>query len=182
MNLGVEERAMPDLAIVQDMENVQISLNGYTHTYQYARRFDDPDEYAGGDPFDTTVKFANKYIDNSYSREVYSSDVSYNSQHEESMQVYITYMVALRNESADVSSSIKTLSNYYDARYDRVIVRDDGFVRNDEGIITDYGKEISYQPDNSYDKNNMKKVNIYADYQIEPSQTRYLTITYELIN
>ena len=182
LNLGVEERAMPDLAIVQDMENVQISLNGYTHTYQYARRFDDPDEYAGGDPFDTAVRFANKYIDNSYSREVYSSDVSYNSQHEESMQVYITYMVALRNESSDVSSTIKTLSNYYDERYENVLVRDDTFVRNDDGVITEYGKEISYQPDNSYNENSMKKVDIYADYQIEPSQTRYLTITYELSN
>ena len=64
LNLGVEERAMPDLAIIQDMEHVQISLNEYTHTYQYARRFDDPSEYAGGDPFDTTVRFANKYIEN----------------------------------------------------------------------------------------------------------------------
>ena len=182
LNLGVEERAMPDLAIVQDMEHVQISLNEYTHTYQYARRFDDPSEYAGGDPFDTTVRFANKYIENSYSREVYSSDVSYNSQNAESMQVYITYILALRNESADVVSNIKTLSNYYDERYDAVYVRDDSFVRNDDGMMIEYGEDISSEPDESYHENGMKKENIFANYVIEPSQTRYLTITYELSN
>ena len=182
LNLGVEERSMPDLAIVQDMEHVQISLNEYTHTYQYARRFDDPSEYAGGDPFDTTVKFANKYIENSYSREVYSSDVSYNSQNAESMQVYITYIVALRNESADVVSNIKTLSNYYDERYDAIYVRDDSFVRNDDGMMIEYGEDISSEPDESYHENGMKKENIFANYVIEPSQTRYLTITYELSN
>ncbi len=170
LNLGVEERAMPDLAVVEDMQNVQITFNDYTHTYEYGRRFDDPSEYAGGDPFDTTVKFANKYLTNSYSREVYSSDVVYNKQNEGSLQVFITYKVQLRNESSDVYSNLKTLANYYDERYENVVVRDEN-----ENIIES-------QVDNSYNQNGMKKVNIQTNYLIAHGETRELTITYQLSN
>ena len=170
LNLGVEERAMPDLAVVEDMQNVQITFNDYTHTYEYGRRFDDPSEYAGGDPFDTIVKFANKYLTNSYSREVYSSDVVYNKQNEGSLQVFITYKVQLRNESSDVYSNLKTLANYYDERYENVVVRDEN-----ENIIES-------QVDNSYNQNGMKKVNIQTNYLIAHGETRELTITYQLSN
>ena len=170
LNLGVEERSMPDLAVVEDMDNVQISLNGYTHTYEYARRFDDPSEYAGGDPFNTTVKFANKYLTNSYSREVYSSDIVYNQENEGSLQVYVTYRVQLRNEASDVYSNLKTLTNYYDARYESVVVRDEN------------GRELTSQIDNSYNQNGMKRVNIQTNYEIPHGQTREISITYELNN
>ena len=185
LNLGVEERIMPDLAVVEDMDNVEIRLNGYSHTYQYARRYDDPEEYAGGDPFNVGVKFASKYITNSYSREVYSSDVVYNHQEggtEGKLEIYITYRLQLRNESSTVYTKLKTLANYYDKRYAEVLVRDDQFVTNNEGIITEYGEVIRSEVDNSYHQNGMKKANIYTDYDIAPGKTREITITYKLGN
>ena len=182
LNLGVEERIMPDLAVVQDMDNVEIKLNGYTHTYQYAQRFENPGEYVGGDPFNVGVKFADKYISNSYSREVYSSDVVYNEQYEEGkLEIYVTYRVQLRNESS-VYSQLKTLANYYDERYDSILVRDDGYVKNDKGIITEYGEEINSTVDSRYNKDGMKRAEIYTDYEIAPGETREITITYELNN
>ena len=182
LNLGVEERIMPDLAVVQDMDNVEIKLNGYTHTYQYAQRFENPEEYAGGDPFNVGVKFANKYISNSYSREVYSSDLVYNEQYEGGkLEVYVTYRVQLRNESS-VYSQLKTLKNYYDERYESILVRDDGYVTNDKGIITEYGEEISSTVDSRYNKDGMKRADIYTDYKMAPGETREITITYELNN
>ncbi len=182
LNLGVEERIMPDLAVVQDMDNVEIKLNGYTHTYQYAQRFENPEEYAGGDPFNVGVKFANKYISNSYSREVYSSDLVYNEQYEGGkLEVYVTYRVQLRNESS-VYSQLKTLKNYYDERYESILVRDDGYVTNDKGIITEYGEEISSTVDSRYNKDGMKRADIYTDYKMAPGETREITITYKLNN
>lgn len=147
INLGLEEREMPDLALTKDMDNVQISLNNYTHTYQYAQRFEDPENYAGGDGFDVTVKFANKYMENAYSREVYSSDVIYNGQagNEGKLKVYVTYRIKLRNESTNLYNTIKTLANYYDARYENVVVRDEN------------GEIIESQVDENYNQNGIKK-------------------------
>ena len=173
LNLGVEERTMPDLAIKEDMQDVQISLNDYTHTYEYSQRFEDPENYAGGDPFiNATVKFANKYLENSYSREVYSSDVVYNKQpgNEGKLKIFVTYRIELRNESSGLYSNLKTLANYYDERYENVVVRDED------------GNIIESQVDNSYNQNGMKKVNIQTNYQIPSGETRAITITYQLNN
>lgn len=172
LNLGVEERQMPDLFVLEDMEKVEISLNNYTHTYQYGQRFEDPENYAGGDPFNATVRFANKYLENSYSREVYSSDIVYNKQegNEGKLKIFITYRLKLTNESSSVYSNLKTLTNYYDERYENVVVRDE------EGNI------IESQVDESYNQNGLKKVNIQANYLIEDGMTREMTITYQLNN
>ena len=181
LNLGVEERIMPDLAVVEDVENVKISLNGYTHTYQYAQRFEDPENYAGGDPFNVSVKFASKYIENSYSREVYSSDVKYNSLNDQALNILITYKIEIRNESSTVNSNVKTLANYYDARYENVVVRnDDETVTDENGNI---GSIIQSEDDRNYQKDNgMNKRDIYTNYTIAPGQTRYIRITYQLNN
>ena len=172
LNLGVEEREMPDLAIIQDMDKVEISLNNYTHTYQYAQRFEDPENYAGGDPFNVTVKFANKYSENSYSREVYPSDVIYNKQegNEGNLKIFITYRLKIRNEASNVYANLKSLSNYYDERYENVVVRDE------EGNL------IQVQDDLHYNKNGLKKIKIQSNYLIESGQTREMTITYQLNN
>ena len=173
LNLGLEQRLMPDLAIKQDIQDVQISLNDYTHTYEYAQRFNNPDEYAGGDPFmNASVKFANKYLENSYSREVYASDVVYNRQpdNEGNLKMFITYKIELRNEASDIYSNLKALANYYDERYENVVVRDEN------------GEIVESQTDNEYNQNGMKKMNIQLNYLIPHGQTRELTITYQLNN
>ena len=173
LNLGVEERQMPDLFVMQDMEKVEISLDDYTHTYQYAQRFEDPENYAGGDPFNATVKFANKYRENSYSRDVYSSDVLYNklegNGNDKGLKIFVTYKLELLNESSSVYTNIRTLANYYDERYENIVVR------NEEG------QTLSYQED-SYHQNGLKRINIQADYAIPDGQSRTMTITYQLNN
>ena len=172
LNLGVEEREMPDLAITQDMEKVEISLNDYTHTYLYSQRYENPDSYAGGDGFNVSVKFANKYLSNSYSREVYSSDIVYNKQsgNEGKLKVFVTYRIKLRNESTNLYNNIKTLSNYYDARYENVVVKDAN------------GGTISSSTDNSYNQNGLKKLNIQLNQSIAHQKTQEITITYQLNN
>ena len=169
LNLGVEERVMPDLFVLEDMQDVKISLNGYEHTYEYAQRFEDPENYAGGDPFNVTVRFANKYLENSYSREVYSSDVVYNQHNPESLQILVTYIVKITNESS-IYTRLNTLANYYDERYENVVVKDD------------QGNTLNSSPD-SYNQNGLRRVNIQTNnYLIAPGETKDLYITYQLNN
>ena len=169
LNLGVEERVMPDLFVLEDMQDVKISLNGYEHTYEYAQRFEDPENYAGGDPFNVTVRFANKYLENSYSREVYSSDVVYNQHNPESLQILVTYVVKITNEST-VYTRLNTLANYYDERYENVVVKDD------------QGNTLNSSQD-SYNQNGLRRVNIQTNnYLIAPGETKDLYITYQLNN
>ena len=169
LNLGVEERVMPDLFVLEDMQDVKISLNGYEHTYEYAQRFEDPENYAGGDPFNVTVRFANKYLENSYSREVYSSDIVYNQHNSESLQILVTYVVKITNEST-VYTRLNTLANYYDERYENVVVKDD------------QGNTLNSSQD-SYNQNGLRRVNIQTNnYLIAPGETKDLYITYQLNN
>ena len=175
LNLGVEERTMPDLFVLEDMKDVQISLNGYTHTYQYAQRFEDPKNYIGdnvinGDnTLNVAVRFANKYIDNSYSREVYSSDIVYNKNNSDSLQIFVTYIVKITNESS-VYTRLNTLANYYDERYENIVVKDDG------------GNILTTSPD-SYNQNGLRRINIQTNnYLLEPGKTKELSITYQLNN
>ena len=178
LNLGVEERQMPDLFVLQDMQDVQITFNDYTHTYHYAQRFEDPANYIGenvvneDNTLNVAVRFANKYIDNSYSREVYSADIVYNKQegNEGKLKVFVTYKLQLTNESSSLFTNLKTLTNYYDARYENVVVRDEN------------GNMLESQIDDNYNQNGLKKVNIQTNYQIPDGQTRELTITYQLNN
>lgn len=126
INLGLYEREMPDLAVTQDIENARITLNGYEHLYRYAQRFENAGEFNGSagqeggeDGFNMSVKFGEKYLDNSYTREIYSSDLVYNKQPEGEgkLGVYITYKIAIRNEATDVYTRLNELANYYDSRY-----------------------------------------------------------------
>ncbi len=170
INLGVEEREMPDLTIVQDLEKVEMNLNDYTHIYNYEQRYKNADEYAGGDGFDIGVKFDNKYISNSYSREIYASDIVYNKSvgNEGNLRIYMTYKIQIKNEATTLHTTLKTLSNYYDSRYESVTVR------NENGDL------VSSTVDDTYNVDGLNKVNIDLNQQIDAQTMKTMTITYQL--
>ena len=183
LNLGVVEREMPDLLVVEDMEKVDISLNNggetYTHTYKYNQRFEDPENYAGGiegEQINASVKFANKYLENSYSRDVYSSDIKYNQnpEQEESLQIYVTYRIRIINEASGVNTKVNMLTNYYDERYTVISVKDSS---NDD---------IRAFPSGSVEGTGLNKLTITPESNnnpIIPDGEYYdFTITYQLSN
>lgn len=43
INLGIKEREQPDIGIAKDLQNVKINVNGKTHVYEYAQRFNNKD-------------------------------------------------------------------------------------------------------------------------------------------
>lgn len=169
INLGVQEREMPDTALVQDIDNAQIRLNGYTHTYNYNQRFENPNGF-DGDGFNASVKFGNKYGTVPYTREIYSSDIVYNKQpgNEGKLQVYITYKVALRNESTTLYTQINEFSNYFDQRYNVVSIKDSE------------GNKLNYNQ--VEERNGYKQIRVKANQKLNHETVKYVYIEYQLNN
>ena len=134
INLGLYEREQPDLAIAKDIENVRVAVNGYEHTYEYAQRFNHPDTY-GGEGFNVGVKFGEKYMAEPYTRAIYEADYEYVNENDPSkeLKVYITYKIAMRNESTTLKAQINSIVDYYDSRYSIVGV---GTGVDEKGNIT----------------------------------------------
>ena len=178
INLGVEEREMPDLNVAaEDVENVQIMFNNYKHTYQYGQVSADPDGFAGGDVSNVGVRFASKYIESSYTRAIYTSDIVYNINYPGSLQVYVTYSIRLVNEATTLDSTIKSIANYYDSRYSIVGV---GTGMDEQGNITG---SLNYTEE-SYNSNGYSKATIYTEdnARLEAQTDTYVYIRYQMNN
>ena len=117
INLGLVKKEQPDLALIKDMQNVRLSVNGYEHVYEYAQRFKIQGEY--GDGFNVGVKFGTGNYDKPYTRAIYKSDYEYVNEADASkeLKVYITYRIAVRNESTNLVSQVNSLVDYYDSNY-----------------------------------------------------------------
>ena len=168
VDLGIYEREQPDLALIEDIETVQVSLNGYVHTYNYDQRFSAVDPVQNGG-FNVGVKFANEYGSAEYTQTIYSSDVVYNGQNPESLEVYVRYKIALRNEATDLYTRVNDLINFYDNRYTIDSIEDEEghtFNYTDEGTIGDYKKAT------------IEDVN----QDLESQKVKYVYITYKLNN
>ena len=168
INLGVYERAMPDLALVQDIDNIKLNFENtennsdYNYTYNYNQRFD---ENKNG--FDTNIKYGENY-EKTYQREMYTSDILYNMNNPSHLQVNVVYKIGIRNESENLYAKANEIENYYDSRYtvDKITNAD--------------GTNVKYAIDNNYNKNGLKKLIITNDKTISPKDTQYIYITYKL--
>lgn len=117
INLGLYEREQPDIALMKDIQNVKLSINGYSHVYNYAQRFTNAGEY--GDGFNVGVKFGEKYGNMSYSRAVYKADCNYINENDKSreLRVDVTYRIAIKNESTSLVARINSIVDYFDSNY-----------------------------------------------------------------
>ncbi len=132
INLGIFERAQPDLSIATDLNDIQLTINGsYSHTYEYKSRspymnntgIPDKDINPGYDAvldgFSVGVKRENgTYRDCSYTREIYDSYIAYTKANRESndkLRVFVKYSIAIKNESGSLVSRA-SLKNYADNR------------------------------------------------------------------
>lgn len=184
INLGLYEREMPDISLVQDISNAKISLNGYEHTYNYADRFSQLNQQIeefknqhqnDGEIFNIGVNFGTKYGPNSYTRTVYSSDVVYDELAEKgSLKVKIQYQIALRNETGSVMTTVNEIYNYFDKDYR---IEKDLLKVQDEN-----GKELEWTLDENYQEQGRRRILIHPQggIAINKNSTRYLTITYEV--
>ena len=168
INLGVYERLMPDMAIVQDIENVKLHFentennSNYDYTYNYNQRFT-----ANKNGFDTNIKYGTEY-EKSYERKLYTADVLYNSSNAEHLKMNVTYKIGIRNESKKLYTSVKKMENYFDSRYEVV------------GITNENGTNINYKIDQNYDNNGLKKLTITDEQNVGPDVTQYIYIEYRV--
>lgn len=118
INLGLQEREKPDIALVKDIQNVKVEVNGYGHIYNYDRRFQNAGEY--GDGFNVGVKFGQKYGNMEYGRAIYKSDYLYKNETDKSreLKVYITYKITMKNQSSNLIAKVNSIADYYDSKYE----------------------------------------------------------------
>ena len=172
INLGLYERAMPDIAIMKDLQNVRVAINGYEHTYLYAQRYVNSGEY--GDGFNVGVKFGTKYGNMSYTRAIYKADYLYINEKDKSkeLKVYVTYEIKMRNKSSSLITQVNSLVDYYDNNYKLV---DAGTKLSDLGNI----EESISHTENSYN-NKYQKTTIETNTKIQPQKEATIYVQFEL--
>lgn len=179
INLGVREREMPDISLVQDIDSAQIGLNGYWHTYRYSDRFSELNRQIeefnnqhkdDGEVFGIGVNFGEKFGPDNYTSTIYSSDIVYKAEDEKgNLDVFIKYRIRLRNEAGTVNTKVNELYNYFDPDYNIAKIQDQN------------GNDILYTIENEL-VNGRSKVRIHPNggIQIQHNSEQYIDITYQL--
>lgn len=163
INLGVKERAQPDLALTKDIYSAKVTVNGYEHTYMYNQKFVDKDQ--NEDEFNVDVKFGEKFGNESFTRAIYPSDVK--ETQDKDFSVKVVYIITLKNGSGVLYSKINSLVDYFDARY---TIEENGAIGTgyENGKIKD---EIRYKLDRSYQDAEYRKLIINCDTKINPNES-----------
>ena len=163
INLGVKERAQPDLALTKDIYSAKVTVNGYEHTYMYNQKFVDKDQ--NEDEINVDVKFGEKFGNKSFTRAIYPSDVK--ETQDEDFSVKVVYKITLKNRSGVLYSKINSLVDYFDARY---TIEENGAIGTgyENGKIKD---EIRYKLDRSYQDAEYRKLIINCDTKINPNES-----------
>ena len=172
INLGLYEREQPDIALVKDLYNVNVAINGYNHIYEYANRFNNQGEY--GDGFNVGVKFGNKYGNMSYTRAIYKADKEYTSSDKsKELKVYVTYKISMKNESSNLQVQVNSIVDYYDSNYTSIKT---GTGIDEKGNVTG---DISNSGSQSYN-DKYQKVIINTNSKIEHNKSADVYVQFEL--
>ena len=182
INLGLYEREQPDLALVKDLDNVSLSINGYGHTYNYgtkAKIVESEKEKSQEDEnsiFNVGVKFGDKYSSMTYTRPIYESDYTFTDQDKSrELKVKLTYKIMLKNQSTNLVSQVNSIVDYFDSRYE--------IAENGVGTGIENGKitgNLSYTEDTTYNNSKYTKVIIETNSKIEAQKQNAIYIQFEL--
>lgn len=177
INLGVKERAQPDLALIKNIYSAKVIVNGYEHTYNYEDRFNkntgenknidefNPENNEEKTETNVRVKFNQKYGEKSFTRAIYPSDVK--ETQDKDFSVKVVYKITLKNESGALYSKINSLVDYFDARY---TIEGSGAIGTgyENGEIKD---KINYKLDRSYQDAKYRKLIIDCNTKINPNES-----------
>lgn len=176
INLGLYEREMPDIRLEKDVENVELSINGYHHVYEYgSKKLDNYSMEKDSNNFNVGVKFASTYT-GTYKRAVYTPDYNYtlaNKDKDSKLNVYITYRVAMYNEATTLKARVNSIVDYYDKNL--TIQKIGTGINKETGEIT--GDLAVPQTEQSGDYN---KVVIQNNTEIEPEKTSSIYVRFKL--
>lgn len=174
VNLGLFEKAQTDFALAQDLYDVRIDVNGFSHIYRYAsvRYNSNGATVNSSNSWNVGVKFQTNT--GTYNRAIYASDTTYEaSRHQTNeIRVYVTYKIALKNESSYLGR-VNNIVDYCDNRYNLIAA---GTSTNDSNVISGnlgYGSKMSYNSEYS-------KYIINVNTTLQPGQTKYVYAQFEL--
>ncbi len=175
LNLGLYKKPQADLSLTQDLQNVNIGVNGYWHVYKYAQRTFPSNKYDENDEstWNVGVKFKNSFT-GTYKRAVYKADLEYEREDDRNkeIQVYLTYKIALTNESSYITR-VNNIVDYYDNRY--TIAGVGTGLDEQNNIIGD----INYQSPEAYRENHQKFI-INVNTILPSGETNYIYIQFKL--
>ena len=118
-NLGIYNRAMPDLAIAKSLNKAIVSVNGVKYTYNSENGMTEgkhslPNTIMGMRKED----FINEYVNaTEYNSPIYNADIDYsldnNTSIDNKLNVTLEYKISLKNESNRLYSKVNALNEFY---------------------------------------------------------------------
>lgn len=180
VNLGLCEKPQVDYALSQDLYDVKIDVNGFSHIYRYGtvRYQESADGSLNGTEVNDTsswnvgVKFQKNT--GTYDRAIYQSDYDYEAPNhrDNEIKVYVTYKIALRNESG-YNGKINSIVNYADNRYELIAA---GTNIDDKDNITG---NVGFSAKTSYNSEYSKYI-IYSNLSVNARETNYIYVQFKI--
>ena len=143
INCGLVQREKPNISIYTDLVKVTATVNGYTHDYYYDTLKHAIDQ-SNGEEAKETFKLDIYNGNKNYIRKVYASDIK------SGCEIYLTYRITVKNHSNTLNTKVYKISNYYDARYERVGAGTTEEANNENSTIIvaddeEYSKSTGYK-------------------------------------
>lgn len=171
INLGLFEKEQTDYALVQDLYNVRVEVNGKSHIYRYATVRYNGDNINEENSWNIGVKFQRNT--GTYSRAIYRADAEYTtSNKDKELKVYTTYKIALKNESPYLAR-INNIVDYCDNRMTLVHA---GTAINDQDVISG---ELNFAKE-TYNNDKYSKYRIDTNAVIEQSEAQFIYVQFEV--
>ena len=123
INLGLHPRKQSDMALKNDVYQVDLEINGEKHKYTYDTL---EKEIQTDENWTIGVKIDDKTTgDRSYDREIYQEDYDYKismygspgeygKTEDDELNIYVTYKITVRNQSPSIETRLDEIVDYYD--------------------------------------------------------------------
>lgn len=174
VNLGLFKKAQADYSLMQDLYNVRVSVNGFSHIYRYGsvRYTNNGNDVNADSSWNVGVKFQKN--NGTYKRAIYTADAEYEAPNhkDNELKVYVTYKIAVNNESTYLGR-INSIVDYADKNFDMIAV---GTAIDDKDNITgnlQYGNKQEYN-----DKYSKYVIDINTE--LTPGQAKFVYVQFQL--
>lgn len=171
INLGLFEKEQTDYALINDLYNVRVEVNGKSHIYRYATVRYNGNGINEESSWNVGVKFQRNT--GTYSRAIYTADAEYTtSNKDKELKVYTTYKIALKNESPYLGR-INNIVDYCDNRMKLIHA---GTTINDQDVISN---ELNTEKV-AYDSENYSKYRIDTNAVIKSGEAQFIYVQFEM--
>lgn len=186
INLGLYKKAQTDYSISQDLYNVRVEVNGFSHIYRYGTEAKEAENHDS--EWNVGIQFQNTR--GTYNRAIYTADAEYEAPNhkDNELKVYLTYQIQMVNESTYLGR-INNIVEYSDSGLNMIAA---GINVDDKDSISGdlkFGEKTAYDDKFS---SNMIEVNktlkpgaqgiIYVQYELNRESVLKIINDKELIN